>query len=186
MATTTTEIPSSMSLLAELTGPELTYTHTLVQQLSSVYYQLIQDTDEGLYLAQWLSSEIKLRVEAAWGETIYPIKCSQMLGTVEHHRRDPKPKYNSGCNPHVLDLRIRKMMSSPCRDWRLGSISHMISDSVCKGGGWIGGCGHLENLLGVPGQSWVVLWICTDASTTGLDQKEVNPINLRLWDRMAI
>ena len=28
MATTTTDIPSSMSLLGELTGPELAYTHT--------------------------------------------------------------------------------------------------------------------------------------------------------------
>jgi len=62
-----------------------------VQWLSSVYYQLIQDTDEGLYLVQWLSSEIKLRYEAALGETIYPTKHSQMLGMVEHHQRDPKP-----------------------------------------------------------------------------------------------
>ena len=81
METTTTEIPSSMSLLGELMRPEITYT----QQLSSVYYQLIQDTDEGLYLAQWLSSEIKLRYKAVLGETIYPTKCSQMLGMVELH-----------------------------------------------------------------------------------------------------
>src|SRR5882672_12865843 len=107
MATTTTEIPSSMSLLAELTGPELTYTHTLVQQLSSVYYQLIQDTDEGLYLAQWLSSEIKLRYEAALGETIYPTKCSQMLGQVKHHQRDPKPNNRLWSEPTQIG----------CKDW---------------------------------------------------------------------
>src|SRR5882672_5665240 len=67
------------------------HTHKLVQWLSSVYYQLIQDTDKGLYLVQWLSSEIKLRYEAALGETIYPTKHSWMLGMVKHHRRDPKP-----------------------------------------------------------------------------------------------
>ena len=31
------------------------------------------------------SSEIKLRYKAVLGETIYPTKCSQMLGMVKHH-----------------------------------------------------------------------------------------------------
>src|SRR5882672_6837689 len=107
MATTTTEIPSSMSLLAKLTGPELTYTHTLVQQLSSVYYQLIQDTEKGLYLVQQLSSEIKLRYEAVPGKTIYPTKCFQMLGMVEHHRRGPKPNNRLWLEPTRIG----------CKDW---------------------------------------------------------------------
>src|SRR5882672_3149953 len=38
----------------ELTGSE--HTGTLTQWLSPVYYQLIQDTDNGLYLTQQLSS----------------------------------------------------------------------------------------------------------------------------------
>src|SRR5882672_4469224 len=83
------------------------HTHTLAQQSSSVYYQLIQDTDEGLYLAQWLSSEITLRYEAVPSETIYPTKCSWVLGTVEHHQRDPKPNNRLQLEP----TRIRQ------KDW---------------------------------------------------------------------
>jgi len=75
MATTSTEIPSSMSLLGELTGPELTYTHTGAAVILSIL-STIQDTDKGLYLVQQLSSEIKLRYEAAPGETIYPTRRS--------------------------------------------------------------------------------------------------------------
>src|SRR5882672_8434279 len=85
------------------------HTHALAQRLSSVYYQLIQDTDEGLYLVQWLSSEIKLRYEAVPGETIYPTKHSQMLGTVKHHRRDPKPNNRLWSGPNGQDARIGQM-----------------------------------------------------------------------------
>jgi len=59
-----------MSLLGELTGPELAYTHT-AQWLSSVYYQLIQDTDEGFTWPRIILRD-QLRYEAVPGETIYP------------------------------------------------------------------------------------------------------------------
>jgi len=81
-----------------------------VQQLSSVYYQLIQDTDEGLYLAQQLSSEIKLRYEAAPGKTIYPTKHSWMLAWLNITEEALNPIIDSGWNSHGSDLRIRWMM----------------------------------------------------------------------------
>ena len=42
------------------------------------------------------------------------------------------------------------------------------------------------DFVGAPGQSHVVLWMCVGAGMTGLDQKEVNQINLRLRDKTAI
>src|SRR5882672_5289817 len=94
------------------------HTHILVQQLSSVYYQLIQDTGEGLYLAQWLSSEIKLRYEAAPGEVIYPTKHFQMLGMVKHHRRDLKP--NNRLESEPIQIRCKDQMNDVIVQW--GSV----------------------------------------------------------------
>src|SRR5882672_4318437 len=113
MATTTTEIPSSTRLLGELTGPELAYTHTGTAVILSIY-KLTQNTDKGLYLVQWLSSEIKLRYKAVLGETIYLTKCFQMQGTVEHHQTDPKPNNRLqleptwiGCKDQTNDVIIQ-------------------------------------------------------------------------------
>jgi len=71
---------------------ELPYTHTGAA-LSSVYYQLIRDTDEGLYLAAVVILEIKLRYEAAPGRLcIHPTSASGCWHS-QHHQRDPKPQY---------------------------------------------------------------------------------------------
>src|SRR5882672_4221677 len=86
------------------------HTHKLVQWLYSVYYQLIQDTDEGLYLVQWLSSEIKLRYEAELGEAIYPTKHFWVLGKVKHHQRDPKP--NNRLQSEPTQIRCKDLMDA--------------------------------------------------------------------------
>jgi len=72
-------------------------------------------------------------------------------------------------------------------DQRLGSVSHMILDGMCEGGGWMDGCRELDrDLVGAAGQSQVILWMCAGASMSGLDKKDVNPINLGLRDRVAV
>ena len=51
----------------------------------------------------------------------------------------------------------------------------MILDSTCEGSEWIGGCGEVDrDSVSAVGQLQVVLWVCTDAGTVGLDWKEVN------------
>jgi len=50
---------------------------------------------KGLYLVQWLSSEIKLRIYTASGMTIYLMECLWSQAQENITRWNPNPKYNS-------------------------------------------------------------------------------------------
>ena len=73
---------------------------------------------KGLYLVQWLSSEIKLRYKAAPGMTIYLMECLWSQAWENITRWNPNPKYNS--SQIQLDGRVLVI-----------SVGHMTSDGRC-------------------------------------------------------